>query len=129
MKKQILIIEDDSSVRFLLALFLKEHYDIITKADGLEGMLWLDSGNIPDLIMADIDMPRLNGYEFIRNIRKSGFFREIPIIMLSGWDGEEARTRCFNEGANLFMVKPFNPSELLNSIKRFIPDNKETTYA
>lgn len=129
MKKQILIIEDDSSVRFLLALFLKEHFDIITKADGLEGMLWLDSGNIPDLIMADIDMPRLNGYEFIRNIRKSGFFREIPIIMLSGWDSDEARSRCFNEGASLFMVKPFNPSDLLNNIRQLISDNKEIKYA
>jgi two-component system, chemotaxis family, chemotaxis protein CheY len=129
MKKQILIIEDDSSVRFLLGLFLKEYFDVVVKADGLEGMLWLDSGNIPDLVMADIDMPRLNGYEFIKNIRKSGFYRDIPIIMLSGWDSEEARERCFKEGANLFMVKPFNPSDLLANINKLLADNKEIKYA
>jgi len=129
MKKQILIIEDDSSVRFLLGLFLKEYFDVVVKSDGLEGMLWLDSGNIPDLVMADIDMPRLNGYEFIKNIRKSGFYRDIPIIMLSGWDSEEARERCFKEGANLFMVKPFNPSDLLANINKLLADNKEIKYA
>jgi two-component system, chemotaxis family, chemotaxis protein CheY len=129
MKKQILIIEDDSSVRFLLGLFLKEYFNVVVKADGLEGMLWLDSGNIPDLVMADIDMPRLNGYDFIKNIRKSGFYRDIPIIMLSGWDSEEARERCFKEGANLFMVKPFNPSDLLININKLLADNKEIKFA
>ena len=129
MKKQLLIIEDDSSVRFLLGLFLKEHFDVVVKADGLEGMLWLDSGNIPDLIMADIDMPRLNGYDFIKNIRKSGFYREIPIIILSGWDSEEARGRCFKEGADLFMVKPFNPSDLLTNINKLLTDSREIKYA
>jgi two-component system chemotaxis response regulator CheY len=129
MKKQILIIEDDSSVRFLLGLFLKEYFNVVVKADGLEAMLWLDSGNIPDLVMADIDMPRLNGYDFIKNIRKSGFYRDIPIIMLSGWDSEDARERCFKEGANLFMVKPFNPSDLLANINKLLTDNQEIKYA
>jgi two-component system chemotaxis response regulator CheY len=79
--------------------------------------------------MADIDMPRLNGYDFIKNIRKSGFYRDIPIIMLSGWDSEDARERCFKEGANLFMVKPFNPSDLLANINKLLTDNQEIKYA
>ncbi len=66
MKKQILAVDDDSSIRELLEFLLRNNYNVITKKDGMEAMMWLSEGNIPDLIITDIDMPRLNGYEFFR---------------------------------------------------------------
>jgi len=122
-KKSILVIEDDNSIRFLLDLFLRKHFNVTTKKDGMDGMVWLNDGNIPDLILADIEMPRVNGYELIRNVRKSGFFRDIPIMILSGWDFTEAKMKCMQEGANEFMGKPFNPSTLLANIKKLLNDN------
>ncbi len=84
----------------------------LQKNDGLEGIKWMEEGNMPDLIVADIQMPNLDGYEFIKNIRSSGFFKDVPLIMLSGIESSQEKVKCLKLGANDYMVKPFNPEEL-----------------
>ena len=84
-------------------------------------MIWLYQGNLPDIIIADINMPILNGQDFIAEIKSSGLFANIPLVMLSGVDKSETRISCLEAGADDFMIKPFNPRELearLNSIMR-----------
>lgn len=120
MKKKILIIDDELSIRLLLENFLSKEYDVITKNDGLEGLGWLEDGNIPDLIVADIQMPHLDGYEFVKNLRASGYFREIPIIMLSGIESSTEKIKCLKLGADDYIVKPFNPEELSIRIELLI---------
>ncbi len=112
MKKKILVIDDELSIRMLLENFLSKIYEVITKNDGMEGVQWLEQGNIPDLIVADIQMPNMNGNDFIKNIRSSGFFKEIPLIMLSGIESSQEKVKCLKLGANDYLVKPFNPEEL-----------------
>ncbi len=112
MKKKILVIDDELSIRMLLENFLSKIYEVITKNDGMEGVQWLEQGNIPDLIVADIQMPNMNGYDFIKNIRSSGFFKEIPLIMLSGIESSQEKVKFLKLGANDYLVKPFNPEEL-----------------
>ncbi|MDR0969304.1 MAG: response regulator transcription factor [Lentimicrobiaceae bacterium] len=112
MKKKILIIDDELSIRMLLENYLSKTYDVITKKDGLEGMNWLNEGNMPDLIVADIQMPNLDGFDFLKNIRSSGFYKNIPIIMLSGIESSQERIKFLKLGANDYMIKPFNPEEL-----------------
>lgn len=112
MKKKILVIDDELSIRLLLENFLKKEYDVTTKNDGLEALKWLEAGNIPDLVVADIQMPNLDGYEFIKNVRASGYFRDIPLIMLSGIESSSEKVKCLKLGANDYIVKPFNPEEL-----------------
>jgi len=112
MKKKILVMDDELSIRMLLENFLSKNYDVITKNDGLEGIKWMEEGNMPDLIVADIQMPNLDGYEFIKNIRSSGFFKDVPLIMLSGIESSQEKVKCLKLGANDYMVKPFNPEEL-----------------
>lgn len=124
-----MIIEDDNSIRYLLELFLKKYFSIDSKADGMEAMLWLDAGNMPDLIIADIEMPRLNGYEFIKNIKRSGFFKEIPVIILTGWDNADAKNKCLQEGADEFITKPFNPTQLLLKIENLLKEQNNYKYA
>ncbi|MDZ7740873.1 MAG: response regulator [Bacteroidota bacterium] len=112
MKKKILVIDDELSIRLLLENFLKKEYDVTTKNDGLEALKWLEAGNIPDLVVADIQMPNLDGYEFIKNVRASGYFRDIPLVMLSGIESSTEKVKCLKLGANDYIVKPFNPEEL-----------------
>ena len=119
MKKKLLVIDDERTIRVLLENFLKE-YVVTTKNDGLEGLSWLQEGNMPDLIVADIQMPNLDGYEFVKQIRASGYFKDIPLIVLSGIESTAEKVKCLKLGANDYLVKPFNPEELALRIELLI---------
>jgi DNA-binding response OmpR family regulator len=119
MKKKILVIDDERTIRVLLENFLKE-YVVTTKNDGLEGLSWLQEGNMPDLIVADIQMPNLDGYEFVKQLRASGYFKDIPLIVLSGIESTAEKVKCLKLGANDYLVKPFNPEELALRIELLI---------
>jgi len=112
MKKKILIIDDEKSIRVLLKNYLQKDYEVTAKENGEEGMAWLQQGNLPDLIVADIQMPKMDGYEFIQNIRASGYFKAIPLIMLSGIESSSEKVKALKMGANDYVIKPFNPEEL-----------------
>ena len=123
-KANILIIDDHDAVRLLLGLTLKNRFDVITKKDGIEGMAWLSAGNIPDLIMLDMQMPRLNGLEFLKQIRTSGMFRDIPVILVSANENEYEITQSFGLGIVDFIRKPFNPIKLKEIVDNIL--NKKT---
>jgi len=112
-KQSILIVDDDANLRMLLEYVLRKEYHVYTREDGLSAMAWLASGHIPDMIIADVDMPRLNGYDFLRQVRASGYFRNIPVVMLSGYDDETMREKCMQEGAIDYMLKPFKPDNMM----------------
>ena len=115
-KKQILIIDDHDSTRLLLQYLLTEKYRVIGKTNGLEGMLWLNAGNIPDLILLDINMPELNGKDFLRNLRLSGFFSKIPVLILSN-ETQLQEIKNFISPSDI-LGKPFIPENLFNKIKK-----------
>ena len=94
-KRTILIIDDHDCIRLLLGSILSKNYEVVTKKNGLEAMAWLSSGNIPDLILLDLVMPSLNGFDFLKNLRTSGFFRNIPVLVLSGNDDEAEKEPWF----------------------------------
>lgn len=112
MKKKILVIDDDIAIRTLLVSFLGKRYEITAKNNGEEALMWLQDGNLPNLIVCDADMPKMNGLEFIQNVKSSGYFKDIPILMLSSLDTSTERIKYLKAGANDFLVKPFNPEEL-----------------
>jgi len=115
MKKQILAIDDEQTIRMILEATIKKtnRYEVISKADGADAYQWLMKGNFPDLIICDIMMEKMSGMEFLEIIRNSGFFGDIPIIMLSGENESKLRIQCYQKGAQDFLVKPFNPDELI----------------
>ena len=115
-RKQILTVEDDASVRMLLEYMLRGSYNVRVQKDGMEGMIWLENGNTPDLILLDTEMPRLNGFEFLKNIRKSGFYRDIPVIMLVGTEHSDNIINFLHQGATDILMKPFNPKDLFDKI-------------
>lgn len=83
-------------------------------------MYWLEAGNDADFIIADLNMPNLNGKEFIKVIRSTNLFSEVPITILSGTDESKERIECLNLGADDFMMKPFNPMEVHAKIKAIL---------
>jgi CheY-like chemotaxis protein len=116
-KANILIIEDHDAVRRLLGFTFQKEYNVIAKKDGLDALSWLSQGNFPDVIMLDMQMPRLSGIDFLRQLRASGAFSDIPVIMVSGNDNAEENTLAFDLGIHAFIQKPFNPSVLLEKVK------------
>ncbi|MEZ4934159.1 MAG: response regulator [Saprospiraceae bacterium] len=119
-KNSVLIIEDHDSIRMLLGSMLSKYYNVTTLKDGMEGMAWLVKGNVPDLILLDMSMPRLSGNEFLKNIRQSGFFNEIPVIVVSANDGDDDIKSCLKWGVCDYLTKPFNPIELKNKINKVL---------
>ncbi len=117
----ILVIEDHNAMRLLIAKALeKEAYMLTAKRDGIEGMAWLMAGNIPDLIILDNEMPRLQGRDFVLQIKNSGFFRDIPIIIVSATEDVDTIIDLFNMGIWAFMQKPFDPPQLRNKVKNIL---------
>ncbi len=122
--KTILIIDDHDSIRLILGSVLKKHYHVITKSDGIEALAWFRRGNLPDLILLDMQMPRLNGLAFLRNIKSSGFFKNIPVLVVSGNENDKYVEQCSRLGVDGYLTKPFNPNELRETINGILSINK-----
>jgi len=125
MKKKILALDDEKSIRFIIENTFNKDFEVTTMNNGMDALFYLQSGNLPDVIICDVEMPVLNGFEFIRRIRESGFFEEIPLIMLSGKEESADKIKCFEMGADDYVLKPFNPKELIARIKRRLESKEQ----
>jgi DNA-binding response OmpR family regulator len=117
MKKKILVLDDEISICLLLQNFLSQDYDVVTLHEASEELEWLDS-NIPDLVISDIQMPNMDGYDFLVKVRQRGFTKHTPFIMLSGKSESKERIKCYRLGAQDYLTKPFNPEELEELVKK-----------
>lgn len=115
-RNQILIIDDDKAMCQLLKKLFERDYDVITKYDGMSAMYWLVQGNLPDLIISDIEMPNINGEEFILNLKSSSYFNEVPFIVITGYSTKEQKLKCMRLGVQDYFEKPFNPKDLVFSV-------------
>jgi DNA-binding response OmpR family regulator len=111
-QRQVLVIDDEPIMRKLLMQILKDKHEVILKENGKDALEWMYSGNIPDLVVADLNMPEIDGFEYIEKVRESGFFNDVPLIVLSGEESSAERIKCLKLGANDYLIKPFNPEEL-----------------
>jgi two-component system chemotaxis response regulator CheY len=84
MKKSILIVDDSAPLRMLLEAMLQKKYKVYTANDGLSALMWLTNGNIPDLIITDMQMPNINGTEFINILNSNILYSDIPVLILTG---------------------------------------------
>ena len=120
MKKKILILDDKETIAKVIAIYLASEFDLIYFDNALKGIKWLEEDNIPDLIISDIRMPEMRGDEFLHYIKTNELFKSIPIIILSSEESTSERIRLLEEGAEDYILKPFNPMELTIRIKKII---------
>jgi len=120
MKKQILIVDDEVSILKLLNFVLSKEYDLTIKNSGVEAISWLEQGNDPELIISDLQMPYFDGSSFIRNLKISGYYRDTPVILLSGADDLDDRVSKMSFKVESYMQKPFNPTTLKRVIRELI---------
>jgi DNA-binding response OmpR family regulator len=109
---KILIVEDDLYMQLILKEFLSNQYKTEIFVNGMDALASIQNGNIPDLIISDLNTAKITGLELLAQLQASDFFKSIPVIIVSGEDSSEKRILCLNSGADDYIVKPFNPAEL-----------------
>ncbi|GAA0515399.1 hypothetical protein GCM10008937_23950 [Deinococcus depolymerans] len=114
-RRQVLIVDDNADLREYLQRLLDPHHDVQVARDGLEA-LDLIRRRLPDLMITDVMMPRLDGLGLLTAVRASPATRDVPVIMLSARAGEEARVQGLQSGADDYLVKPFSARELLAKV-------------
>jgi len=118
--KKILIIEDEKELAFSLAELLRSKgYKTFVAHDGLYGTSQARNEKV-DLVLLDIGLPAGGGLFVLENLKRSVLTSHIPILVLTAQHGENLKSNVFKLGAQAFFSKPFNPDELLESIKKFI---------
>jgi two-component system, chemotaxis family, chemotaxis protein CheY len=127
--KKVLVIEDDVPLCWFLERILKNNYEVVIMNDGMEAWSWLSDGHIPDLIISDLKMPSLDGLELLENLSTSGLFKNIPVIILSGYEDVNKRKQCLDLGAFTYLVKPFEPQSLVTEVKRALSASKEKLFS
>ncbi len=121
MSKQILVVDDSKTVRNLVAFILKsEGFSVTTAEDGLDGLEKLYAMTQVDLIVSDVNMPRMDGFAFIKTVREQDAYRDVPIIVLSTEGQEKDIQTGMRLGANLYMVKPAQPEKMVRNIKMLL---------
>jgi DNA-binding response OmpR family regulator len=128
MKKNILVVDDEISICMLLENFLSQDFNVTFFRESKQALIWLES-NLPDLIICDLQMAGIDGYQFLTRIRQRGFTRHTPVIMLSATSESSARIKCYRLGAQDYLIKPFNPQELEEVVrKNLFPIHYSTTW-
>ncbi len=118
MTKTILTVDDSRTMREMLMLALSDAgYSVVQAVDGMHGLEVLDTIK-PDVVVTDINMPRLDGFGFIEGVRKHERHRAVPILVLTTESDDEKKNKARRAGATGWIVKPFNPSKLVDAIKR-----------
>ncbi len=121
MSKNILIVDDSKTVRNLVAFIMKkEGFKVTTAEDGLDGLEKLYASDSIDLIISDVNMPRMDGFTFIKSVRDQDAYKDIPIIVLSTEGQEKDIQTGLGLGANLYMVKPAQPEKMVKNVKMLL---------
>jgi two-component system chemotaxis response regulator CheY len=118
MAKTILTVDDSRTIREMLkAALMDAGMEVVQAEDGLHGLEVLETCS-PDVIITDINMPRMDGFGFIEAVRGSGRHRAIPILVLTTESVDDKKDRARRAGASGWIVKPFDPVKLVTAINR-----------
>lgn len=120
MAKTILIVDDSASVRQVVGIALKSAgYDVIEGVDGKDALTKLTGQKI-HLIISDVNMPNMDGISFVKEVKKLADYKFTPIIMLTTESQEGKKQEGQAAGAKAWIVKPFQPEQMLNAVSKLI---------
>jgi putative two-component system response regulator len=118
--RHILVVDDDQAIRQLHSDFLNDAgYEVTVAVDGREALARVED-RLPDLVLLDLDMPRVSGYEVCRRLKADPQTRFIPVVILTGEMAEQARLQAWELGADAFLTKPFRTAEVLTRCRALL---------
>lgn len=127
-KKEILIVEDEESLLKLESLLLStKGYKVKGVADGRSALSSISNG-MPDLVLLDIMLPEIDGFEVCRQIKNNDETKHIPVIMISAKKGSDDIAKGEQAGADWYMVKPFKSAILVETVQRFLSGAMKPTF-
>ena len=121
--KRVLVVDDSPTIRKMVGFSLKKMFNVETvfeAGDGLEALDVLGKEGAVDFVVCDINMPNMNGLEFLKKVKSLDEFKNIPVIMLTTEGREEDRQRALKMGADGYVVKPFKPEKLKKEIEKVL---------
>ena len=120
MAKTILIVDDSASLRQVVAIALRgAGYDVLEGCDGRDALTKLDGRKV-HLIISDVNMPNMDGISFVKAVKQLPAYRFTPVIMLTTEAGEDKKREGQAAGAKAWVVKPFQPPQMLNAVAKLI---------
>ena len=126
-KKTILVVDDSAPMRILLEAMLGHKYKVFAATDGLVATMWLSNGNMPDMIITDIQMPNIDGWQLAKNLSGNALYSEIPIIVLTGMD-LNGNVPLYPNVARV-MSKPFDPVRLIEIVDHYLHAQQTVSIA
>lgn len=122
-KPQALIVEDSEHLAFLLGYMLeREGFETVTLHDGRQAAHHIADSPPPDVVLTDLMLPYLDGFEILGLVRAHPHWKSVPVMVLSARSGEDDVVRALESGANDFVRKPYRPRELLARLKRLVAE-------
>jgi chemosensory pili system protein ChpA (sensor histidine kinase/response regulator) len=116
----VMIVDDSLTVRKITSrLLTREGFEIVTAKDGLDALQVLGE-QLPDVILLDIEMPRMDGFEFTKTVRADPKLAHIPIIMITSRTAEKHRSRAKELGVEVYLGKPYQEEELLRNLRELL---------
>lgn len=119
-RKKVLVVDDDKKNRYLVSFLLeKEGFEVIMATNGFEGIEAAQKQQV-DLIIMDVKMPKMDGHETTRRIRRLKGYKSIPIIALTSYAMAEDKEKAIKAGCTGYMSKPITPETFIDEIKKFL---------
>ena len=120
MTKKILFVDDSASMRQVVGLAMKKFgYEVTTAGDGVEGTKKLDEGRY-DAIITDLNMPNMNGIEFVKKVKAHANNKFAPVVMLTTESSNEMKEQGKSAGAKVWVTKHFHPDQMLEVLKKLL---------
>jgi DNA-binding response OmpR family regulator len=126
---RVLVVDDERSIVKLIEVnLLLEQFDVMTASDGLEALARIEDEN-PDLVILDIMMPRMDGWEVLRRIRKRDAYEHIPVVVLTARTNDADIIQGWQLGADEYITKPFSPVALVKTVQMVLDRSPEERRA
>jgi putative two-component system response regulator len=119
-KKRILVVDDEPQNIIIMREILKSDYTVIAATEGMKALSLAQSGTPPDLIMLDIMMPGIDGYEVLRRLRANPLTARLPVILVTAKDQIDDKMTGYERGSSDYITKPLDGAFVLNVVRRLL---------